>query len=152
MFAVVRVTGGPNLDREFKDTLKMLRLDAPHNCVFLHDNPTMKGMIEKVKGHVTYGEIDKRTLVELLRKRLRASNNERVAESSLKSITGHASYEELANDLLEDKVKLSTLKKVHTVLRLSPPSKGFKSTKSHYPEGDLGYRGNAINSLLERMI
>ena len=38
------------------------------------------------------------------------------------------------------------------IFRLSPPSKGFKSTKLHYPKGDLGYRGDAINGLLRRML
>lgn len=152
MLAVIRISGKAGLDRDVKDTLKMLRLDAPHNCVILPDTSDYKGMIEKVRNNVTYGEADKQTLVEVLRKRLRSSNNERITEDSLKTISGHNSHEELADALLEGKVRLSNFKKLQPVLRLAPPSKGFKSIKSHYPEGDLGYRGNAINSLLERMI
>ncbi|MEK6909500.1 MAG: 50S ribosomal protein L30 [Candidatus Aenigmatarchaeota archaeon] len=152
MLAVVRVSGKAGLEKDVKDTLKMLRLDAPHNCVIIPDTPDYKGMAEKVRDHVTYGEIDKKTFVEMLRKRLRSSNNEKIAESSLKTLTGHNSHEELADDLLAGKVRLSNFKKLQPTLRLTPPSKGFKSIKSHYPEGDLGYRGNAINSLLERMI
>lgn len=152
MFAVVRIIGRADLERDVKDTLKMLRLDAPHNCVLLPDTPGYKGMIEKVRSHVTYGEVDKQTLVQVLRKRLRSLSNEKIAEDSLKAVTGHDSHEELADALLSGKVRLSNFKKLHSVLRLTSPSKGFKSTKSHYPEGDLGYRGNDINSLLERMI
>ena len=40
----------------------------------------------------------------------------------------------------------------HPVFRLSPPSKGYKSIKIHYPRGDLGYRGEKINELLRRMV
>ena len=152
MFAVVRIGGKANLERDVKDTLKMLRLDAPHNCVLLPDSPDYKGMANKVKDYVTYGEIDKQTLIEVLRKRLRSSNNEKITETSLKDISGYNSHEELANDLLGGKVRLSNFKKLQPIFRLTSPSKGFKSTKSHYPEGDLGYRGNEINSLLERMI
>jgi len=152
MFAVIRVGGKAGLTRDIKDTLMMLRLDAVHNCVLIHETPDYRGMIEKVKDHVTYGEVDKQTLVEVLRKRLRSSGNERVAESSLKTITGHDSHEELVDELLSGKVRLSNFKKLQPIIRLTSPSKGFKSTKSHYPEGDLGYRGNEINSLLERMI
>jgi len=152
MLTVVRISGKAGLKRDIKDTLKMLRLDALHNCVLLPDTPDYKGMVEKVKYHVTYGEIDKQTLVEVLRKRLRSSNNERITETSLKNITGHNSHEELADNLLSGKVRLSNFKKLQPTLRLTPPSKGFKSIKSHYPEGDLGYRGNAINGLLKRMI
>jgi len=38
------------------------------------------------------------------------------------------------------------------IIRLSPPSHGFKSTRLHYPKGDLGYRGDKINDLLKRMV
>ena len=149
---MIRIRGEAGLDRDVKDTLKMLRLDAPHDCVLLPDTSDYKGMVEKVRSHITYGEVDKQTLVEVLRKRLRSSANERIAETSLKKITGHNSHEELTDDLLSGKVRLSNFKKLQPVLRLTSPSKGFKSTKSHYPEGDLGYRGNEINRLLERMI
>lgn len=152
MFAVVRITGKADLQRGVKDTLKMLRLDATHNCVLLPATPDYKGMVEKVRNHVTYGEIDKQTLAELLRKRLRTPGNQKINEASLKTITDHGSHEEFADTLLQEKVRLSDFKKLQPTLRLTSPSKGFKSTKSHYPEGDLGYRGNAINDLLERMI
>lgn len=152
MFAVVRIGGKVDLDRSFKDTFKMLRLEAPNHCIFLSESPEYKGMVEKIKDYATYGEIDKQILIELLRKRLRSTNNERIAEASLKALTGHESYEGLADELLAGKSRLSNFKKLQHVIRLSPPSKGFKSTKSHYPEGDLGYRGNAINGLLEKMM
>ena len=35
---------------------------------------------------------------------------------------------------------------------LRPPKGGFKSLKEMYPKGDLGYRGQAINDLIKRMI
>ncbi|MBI4177061.1 MAG: uL30 family ribosomal protein [Candidatus Aenigmarchaeota archaeon] len=34
-------------------------------------------------------------------------------------------------------------------IRFNPPSKGFRSLKMHYPKGDLGYRGKAINEFLQ---
>lgn len=152
MLAVVRISGRVDLERDVKDTLKMLRLDALNNCTLLPETPDYRGMAEKVRDYVTYGEIDKQTLIEMLRNRLRSSANEKVPEASLKNISGHNSHEELADALLSGNVRLSNFKKLHPVFRLTPPSKGFKSTKSHYPEGDLGYRENAINSLLKRMI
>lgn len=35
---------------------------------------------------------------------------------------------------------------------LKPAKGGLKSIKLKYPKGDLGYRGNAINDLIKRMI
>ena len=38
------------------------------------------------------------------------------------------------------------------VYHLAPPRKGFKSLKQRWPRGDLGYRGDKINELIERML
>lgn len=152
MFAVVRVRGKVGVKREFEDTLKLLRLRAVNNCVVVPENPSFRGMLEKVKDYVTWGEIDKKTLIELLRRRLRLKGGRRVDEHTLKEVTGYESFEKLAEDLLEGKVKLKEFEQLEPVFRLSPPSKGYKSIKFPYPKGDLGYRGKAINELLERMV
>lgn len=38
------------------------------------------------------------------------------------------------------------------VYRLNNPKGGWKSTKNHYPKGDLGDRGEKINDLIARML
>lgn len=38
------------------------------------------------------------------------------------------------------------------VFHLHSPRKGLKSAKKRYPKGDLGYRGDEINKLIERML
>jgi ribosomal protein L30/L7E len=35
---------------------------------------------------------------------------------------------------------------------LKAPKGGFRSLKKHWPKGDLGYRGEAINDLIKRMM
>ncbi|HDH91457.1 MAG TPA: 50S ribosomal protein L30 [Candidatus Aenigmarchaeota archaeon] len=152
MFAVVRVRGKVGVKREIEDTLKLLRLKAVNNCVIIPETPDFKGMLEKVKSYITWGEIDKETLVELLRRRLRLKGNKRVDEKILKEVTNYESFEKFAEDLLQEKIKLKEFEKLEPVFRLSPPSKGYKSIKLPYPKGDLGYRGKAINELLKRMI
>lgn len=152
MFAVIRIRGAVGTSRKMEDTLKMLRLNDVNNCVLTPETPDYKGMVEKTRDFVTYGEIDKETLVKMLRKRLRLSGNERVDEKNLKDVTNFDSFEKFADALLEGKVKLKDFEKIKPVFRLTPPSKGFKSVKEHYPKGDLGYRGKEINELIERMI
>jgi len=152
MLAVIRIQGKTEVRRETEDTLKMLRLNDVHNCVILPDNPDYKGMVEKVRNFITYGEIDKESLSKMIQKRLRTRGNERIDEKTLKEITNFESFEKFTNALLEGKVKLKDFEKVNPVFRLTPPSKGFKSIKDYYPKGDLGYRGKEINELIERMI
>ncbi len=38
------------------------------------------------------------------------------------------------------------------IIALRPPKGGFKSLKQMYPKGDLGYRGEAINEMIKRMM
>jgi large subunit ribosomal protein L30 len=150
MFAVVRIRGKAR--KEIEDTLKMLRLEKVNNCVILPEKPDFKGMLQKVKDFVTWGEIEKEVLVELLKKRLRAKGDKRVDEKMLKELTNFESFESFASALLEEKVKIKDFEGLNPVFRLTPPSKGFKSVKEHWPKGDLGYRGKEINELIKRMI
>ena len=152
MYAVVRIRGRVGVRKEVEDTLRMLRLKRVNNCVLVPENPSFKGMLEKAKDYITWGEINKETLVALLRKRLRLKGDKRVDEKILKEVTDFNSFEEFADALLEGKIRLKDFEKLNPVFRLTPPSKGFKSVKQHWPKGDLGYRGEAINELLERMI
>ena len=151
MFAVIRIRGIAGTSKVVEDTLKMLRLKAVNNCVIVPENVDYKGMLEKSKDSITWGEIDKNILVEMLKKRLRSKTNEKVGEKELKDITKY-DYEKFADILMEGKTKLKDFEKLNPVFRLTPPSKGLKSVKEHYPKGDLGYRGKEINVLLEKMI
>ena len=151
MYAVIRIRGTIGIRNNVKDTLKMLRLDNANSCAIVAENPTFKGMLELAKEWITYGEIDKNSLVDVLKKRLRLIGNKRVDESILKKI-GIASYEALADGLISGNNKLRDFKILQPFFRLTPPSKGFKSVREHHPKGDLGYRGKEINELLMRMI
>ena len=71
---------------------------------------------------------------------------------SNKKIAGYDSFERFAEDLISGKIKLKDFEELNPVFRLRPPKKGLKSIKHPWPKGDLGYRGEAINELLERMI
>jgi len=152
MFAVIRLRGSSGVRGDIRDTLEMLRLKFVNNCVILPERDDYKGMVDKVKDYVTYGEIDKKTLVKMLEKRIRLWGNKRVDEKVLKEVTKFESFEKLADGLMSGKTELKNFKEVSPVFRLSPPSKGLKSIKEHYPKGDLGYRGEKINELIERMI
>ena len=152
MYAVVRLRGSVKVRKEILDTLKMLRLHRVNHCVLVPKTKDYEGMLKKVKDYVTYGEIKKETLVKLLKERGRLVGNKKLTEDSLNKITGFKTFEEFAEAMLKGKVKLKDYPQIKPVFRLSPPKHGLKSKKLHYPKGDLGYRGDAINELVERMI
>lgn len=152
MFAVIRIRGTIGNKRKIEDALKMLRLGAVNNCVIVPDNAVYKGMLNFVKDSITYGEINKEILVAMLKKRLRLKGDKRVDENAFKAITKFDSIDAFADELIKGKVKLNDFEQLQPLFRLTPPSKGFKSVREHYPKGDLGYRENEINELLMRMI
>jgi large subunit ribosomal protein L30 len=142
LFAVVRVRGSVGITRQLSDTLMMLRLHRINHCVIIPKNQNYDGMLHKARNFITWGEIDRETLEKLVAKRGRFAGDKRVKDVSY--------AKELAHFILSGKpVKETGIK---PVFRLSPPSKGYKSTKAIFPKGSLGYRGEKINELLKRMI
>ena len=141
MYAVIRIRGLVNLKRDIKDTLAMLRLNRKMHCVLIKENDCMKGMLQKVRNWVTWGEIDDDSLKQLIKKRGRKIGEKKLTEQEA---------EEVFKKLKENQ---KVPEEIKPVFRLTPPSKGFKeSIKQHYPKGELGYRGKEINELLKRMI
>lgn len=141
MYAAIRLKGLVKIREDFVDTLMLMRLNKKMHCVLLNDGSVEKGMLQKVKDRITWGEIDDETLAMLISKRARKSGNvrltEKEAEAAFKAV-------KQTGKLPED---------VNKVFRLTPPTKGFKfSIKQQYPKGELGYRGKEINELLKRMI
>jgi len=151
MFVVIRIRSTIGVRESIEKTFSMLNLKAVNNCVILPETESYKGMIKKIKDVATYGTISKEMLSKMLEKRGRLLGNKRIDNAALKEI-GYDSFDKLASDLIDKKINFKQLKKIKQPFRLTPPSKGFRSTKLHYPKGDLGNRGGKINELLERMI
>lgn len=139
VLAVVRIRGVIAISGENRDALRMLRLTAANHCTILPDNRDSRGMIKRATNFVTWGEIAPDTLERLVAKRGRLPGDKRIDPKQAKEIVQKITKGE----------KDTTIKKV---FRLSPPKKGFKSIRIAFPRGDLGYRGDKINALLERMI
>ena len=133
MYAVIRIRSTIGASREIRDTLKMLNLHRINSCTIIHPNPSYKGMLQKVKDYVTWGEIDDETLKLLLEKRAKVEN-----------------VEEAINKLKEG-TKLKEI--TNPCIRLHPPRKGYKSIKRPYKLGGAaGYRGKDINELIRRIL
>jgi large subunit ribosomal protein L30 len=139
MIAAVRIRGGVRLGKKAENTLKMLRLFKPNHCVLLPEKPEIFGMLKKVQHYITWGEIDRETIEQLVKVRGRMAGK-RLDDNTAKIVV---------QKILKGELKDIQIK---PVFRLNPPSKGYKSIRSVWPDGDLGYRGVEINNLLRRMI
>lgn len=65
MIAAVRVRGTVDTSKKLEKTLDTLNLDSRNKCVVLEDEESTRGMLEKVKDYITFGEIDDQTLEKL---------------------------------------------------------------------------------------
>ena len=127
MIAAIRLRGEVKTPEKIKDTLEMLKMKNVYNCRILPDNKNYKGMLRKAEGYITWGEINEKTLKKLLEKKGNEENKE---------------IEEIKEEGMEKTFKLH------------PPKGGFKGSKKkpYNKKGELGYRGEEINKLIEKMI
>ena len=131
--AAIRVRGNVTLGSDVKKTLNLLRLYRKNYCSVYENSPTVKGMLNNAKDHITYGEISEEIFQEILNKR----GEEYKGRSDFK--------------------KCFTLnnKKIKPYFRLHPPVKGFerKGIKVPYSLGGaLGYRGEKMSELIKKML
>jgi large subunit ribosomal protein L30 len=149
----VRIRGLSDIPQETKDTLMMLRLTRNCHATLVDDRPDYNGMLQKSKNCITWGNATKETVAMLLKKRGRLSGDKKLTDEYAKEL-GYDSLDALAEAIVNVEVDFCSLPEVKPVFRLSPPSKGFKGKikKSYAAGGEAGYRGEAINDLLKRMI
>ncbi|MCD6275968.1 MAG: 50S ribosomal protein L30 [Thermoplasmata archaeon] len=152
MYAVIRVRGRTGVRKDIRDTLQMLRLTRVNHCVLIPDTPAYRGMLQKVKDYVTWGEINLETLTKLIKYKGRLYGDKPITDDYVKETLGYESIEEMARAILEGKMLYKDIPNVKPVFRLHPPLKGWEKTKRHFTEGGaLGYRGEDINDLITRM-
>ncbi|RLG77983.1 MAG: 50S ribosomal protein L30 [Thermoprotei archaeon] len=155
LYAIIRIRGTVDVHPKVESTLRMLRLIRKFHAVLYPKNPTIDGMLEVVKDWVTWGEIERDVLKELILKRGRLVGNKKITEEAIKKIFKVDNIDELVDALLEGKILWHKYDEyVKPVFRLHPPRGGFKGSikKPYKTGGELGYRGKEVNELLRRMI
>ena len=152
-FAVVKVRGTISAKREARETLELLRLARTNHAVLIDNRPSFVGMLYRVQNYVTWGEISKENLMLMLQKRGRLAGGKKLTDEAMK-LFGYKSVDELAAAIVNCKVEYQKIPNVQPVFKLHPPKKGFrgKIKKSYAAGGETGYRGEAINELVKRMI
>lgn len=149
---VVRIRGGVDAQKTVEATLTMLRMEKNNYATILKENQSYKGMLQKAKDYLTWGEPDIETVKLLLEKRARLLGDKKVTNEALKNL-GYDNLEKLSKSIITGEVEFSQLNGIKPFFRMHPPKKGFKRTvkRPYNDHGELGYRGEAINELIKRM-
>jgi len=150
---VVKIRGTISAQREARETLNLLHLGHTNHAVLIDSRPAYKGMLQTINNYVTYGEPTKETVAMMLQKRARLAGDKKMTEEYVQKI-GYKSIDDLAEAIVKCKVQFQKLPDVQPRFRLHPPSKGYrgKIKKGFKAGGEAGYRGEAINDLVQRMV
>ena len=137
--AAVLVRGPARIEQSILDTVVMLRLTQKNHCVVVNNTPSIVGMLKKVKDFITWGEITAETYDQLVHKRGVPFKGQLMDR-----------HEKYSYKVMDYKGK-----KYLPYFSLNPPVKGFgrKGTKMAFAaKGALGYRGEKMNDLIQRML
>ena len=150
---VVRIRGLVSAQREARETLELLHLSHTNHAVLIDNRPAYKGMLQRVNSYITYGEPTKETVAMMIKKRGLLAGDKKITDEYLVKI-GYKTVDDLAEAIVSCKAQFGKLPDMQARFRLHPPSKGYKgkTKKGFNAGGEAGYRGEAINALVQRMV
>ena len=154
-FLIVRVRSDRGVERSIRDTMAMMNLTRVNHATIVPASSTYAGMLQKSKDFVTWGVVDAETIETLLKERGRMVGDKPVNDAAIKAGSEFKSVKDFAKALASGEATMKSVDGLKPVLRLHPPrgSKGWGGIKRAYSVGGaLGFRGDEISSLAERMM
>jgi len=150
---VVKIRGIVRAQKETRETLEFLHLLHTNHAVLIDSRPSYNGMLQRINSYITYGEPTKEIVAMMLQKRARLAGNKKLTDEYIQK-AGYKSIDDLAEAIVSCKVQFQKLPDVQPLFKLHPPSKGYKgkTKKGYNAGGEAGYRGEAINELVKRML
>ena len=148
--AVVQIRGTVKTHPDVRKTLELLRLKQKHACAVHENNEVVRGMLQKVKDYVTYGEIDEAMFKQLLEKRGESIGKKKIEDKKV--------IDEITKKYFAEEIKLRDFDAKYAVkpyFRLHPPAGGFerKGIKQPFTKGGvLGNRKESMKDLLIKML
>ena len=115
-YAVIRVRGQPDVNKDIAYTMDIMNLTRVNHCVVVPENDVMKGMLQKAKDYITWGEINESTLTDMIKVRGRLSGDIPVTDEYLAKNSEFQTVEEMAKALLSD-YKVKDIEEMKPVFR-----------------------------------
>ena len=152
---VIRVRSDVGVERSIKETMHMLNLTRVNHAVLVPQNPQYKGMLQKAKDYITWGEATEELVEKMLSGRGRMVGDAPLTDEIVAEHTDYTNMAEFAKAIAAGETTVKAVPDLKRVFRLHPPRgpKGWGGIKRSYTVGGaLGSRGEAIGALVERMI
>ena len=140
MMIAIRIKGLVEISGKINETLSRLRLRRKYAAVLLNSNQETVKLLRKVRDYVAYGDLDEKTLLELIEKRGKPiSKDKKIDAKKIVAALDKKKPEELG---------------MKPFFRLHPPRGGIDS-KKHFSvskKAVLGDNKKKINDLVRRML
>ena len=152
---VVRARSNVQVEHSIKETMGMLNLTRVNHAVIIPDTPQYRGMLQKSKDYITWGNADAGLVEKMISERGRLIGDKRITDADVKDATEFGSIKEFAVAITAGDATVKDMPEMKRVFRLHPPRgpKGWGGLKRTYVIGGaLGARGEDISALVERMI
>jgi large subunit ribosomal protein L30 len=152
---VIRVRSDRTVEHSIRETLASLNLTRVNHAVLIPERETYAGMLQKVKDYVTWGEVSAEAISGLIGDRGRLIGDKPVTDAAVKGATEFKNIAAFSAALASGDATVKDMETMKRVFRLHPPrgSKGWGGIKRHFTVGGaLGFRGDAIESLVTRMM
>ena len=154
-FIVVRARSDVKVERTIRETMGYMNLTRVNHAVIIPDNPQYRGMLQKAKDYITWGEADTGMVERMLSERGRMIGDAPLTDAIVAEHTDYKSISEFAKAIVAGDAKVKDVPGLKRVFRLHPPRgpKGWGGIKRSFVVGGaLGSRGEAISDLVERMM
>lgn len=152
---VVRARSNVKVEHSIRETMDMLNLTRVNHAVIIPENAQYRGMLQKAKDYITWGDADAELVEKMLSGRGRLIGDKPISDADVKEGTEFSNIKEFANAIAADEASVKDMPELKRVFRLHPPRgpKGWGGIKRTYVVGGaLGPRGEDITALVERMI
>ena len=149
----VKIRGEVSAQREARETNMFLGLSHTNHAILIDNRPAYLGMLQRSQSYVTWGEASKEVVTAMIKERGRTGGGKKITDEYAQKL-GFKNLDDLADAIFNCKTEITKLDGVQKTFRLRPPKKGYKgkTKKSFRAGGESGYRGEAINKLVERMV
>lgn len=152
LIAILRIRGSMETRGTTERGLRNIHLTRKNHCVLLGYNLTLRGILLQCKDFITWGEVDEKTVVQLLTARGVLDGGIKLTDSEISKRSKYKSIAEFANALMGGSAKFSEVRGLKPLFRLHPPARGFGGIKTPYPKGALGFRKDGISGLIQKMV
>ena len=120
-FIVVRARSDVKVERSIRETMGYMNLTRVNHAVIIPDNPQYRGMLQKAKDYITWGQADAAMVERMLSERGRMVGDAPLTDAIVAEHTDYATIADFAKAITAGEANVKDVPGLKRVFRLHPP-------------------------------